>query len=132
MERVNIGPAKDAKPIGAVSASVKVINASTLIFVSTQGPVIKGTQEIVKGDIKVQAKLTFENLKYELERAGATLNDVVQIHSFLKHKEDYAGFNEVRREYLKDNLPVSSTLIVKDLLSKDENERLEVGVIAAL
>jgi 2-iminobutanoate/2-iminopropanoate deaminase len=132
MERVNIGPAKDAKPIGAVSASVKVINASTLIFVSTQGPVIKGTQEIVKGDIKAQTRQAFENLKYELERAGATLNDVVQIHAFLKYKEDYAGFNEVRREYLKDNLPVSSTLVVKDLLLKDEEERLEVGVIAAL
>jgi 2-iminobutanoate/2-iminopropanoate deaminase len=132
MERVNIGPAKDAKPIGAVSASVKVINASTLIFLSTQGPVIKGTQEIVKGDIKVQTRQVFENLKYELERAGATLNDVVQIHTFLKYKEDYAGFNEVRREYLKDNLPVSSTLVVKDLLLKDEDERLEVGVIAAL
>ncbi len=131
MQRVNIGPEKEAKPIGAVSAAVKVINASTLIFVSTQGPVTR-QGEIVKGDIKTQAKQVFENLKYELERAGATLNDVVQIHTFLKNKQDYAGFNEVRKQYLEGNLAASSTLVVKELLLKDEDERLEVGVIAAL
>ena len=52
-----------------------------------------------KNDIKHQMKVTFENAKKTLESAEASLNDMVQIHLYLKNLDDFDGAREVFYDY---------------------------------
>lgn len=129
MERMIIDTDRTSKPIGPFSKAVKIVNPKTFIFVSGHGPRTKDGQ-IVRGDIKAQAKQIFENIKYVLESGGATLKDVVKMTTFLVNKEDYSAYNDIRREYFQSDFPASSTFVVKDLVV--EGMLVEIEVIAAL
>ena len=59
-----------------------------------------------KNDIKSQMRATFERAKRTLDTVGATLNDMVQIHLYLKTLDDFSGAREVFYEYFdKGNFP---------------------------
>jgi len=61
-------------------------------------------------DIKHQMKMTFENAKNTLASVGASLNDMVQIHLYLKNLDDFNGAREVFYDYFeKDNFPARMT-----------------------
>ena len=63
-----------------------------------------------KNDIKHQMTATFERAKRTLESAGASLNDMVQIHLYLKTLDDFDGAREVFYEYFdKDSFPARMT-----------------------
>ena len=63
-----------------------------------------------KNDIKYQMKMTFESAKRTLESAGVSLNDMVQIHLYLKNLDDFDEAREVFLEYFdKDNFPARMT-----------------------
>lgn len=129
MERVIIDTEKTSKPIGPFSKAVKIINPKTLLFVSGHGAQTR-EGDLVKREIRNQAKQVFENIKYVLEAGGATLKDIVKMTTFLTNTEDYPAYNEIRRQYFEDNFPASSTVVVKDLVV--EGMLVEVEVIAAL
>jgi len=129
MKKVIIETEKTSKPIGPFSKAVKIINPKTLIFVSGHAARTK-EGVIVKGDIKTQTRQIFENLKCVLEAGGATLKDVVKVTTFLKNMDDYSAYNEIRRQYFKNNFPASSTIAVKQLAN--ESMLVEVEIIAAL
>lgn len=129
MEKKVVETEKTSKPIGPFSKAIKITNPRTLIFSSGHtGRTREGV--IVKGDIKAQAKQTFENIKSVLEAGGATLKDVIKITTFLTDRRDYAAYNEVRRQYFTDTLPASSTVIVKELVA--EELLVEVEVVVAM
>jgi len=52
-----------------------------------------------KNDIKHQMRATFESAKSTLESVGATLNDMAQIHLYLKNLDDFSSAREVFNEY---------------------------------
>jgi len=61
-------------------------------------------------DIGHQMRATFESAKKTLEAAGATLNDMVQIHLYLKNLDDFDGARKVFYEFFnKDNFPARMT-----------------------
>ena len=63
-----------------------------------------------KNNIKQQMKVTFENAKRTLESAGVSLNDMVQIHLYLKNLDDFDGAREVFYDYFdKDCFPARMT-----------------------
>ena len=63
-----------------------------------------------KNDIKHQMRATFESAKRTLESVGATLNDMTQVHLYLKDLDDFDGAREVFYEYFdKDNFPARMT-----------------------
>jgi 2-iminobutanoate/2-iminopropanoate deaminase len=98
-----------------------------LIFVSGHtGRTKEGTA--VKGDVKAQTRQTFENINHVLEAPGATLKDVVKMTTFLTTREDYAAFNEVRREYFEDAFPASSTVIIRDLVGEGRGDRCTLRI----
>jgi 2-iminobutanoate/2-iminopropanoate deaminase len=129
MERVVIDTDKTAKVVSPYSKAVKIISPKSVIFVSGHAArTIQG--DVVRGDIKTQTKQVFERIKHVLEAGGATLKDVVKITTYLKNRDDYAAFNEIRRQYFEDNFPASTTIVVKGLV--EEDMLVEVEAIAAL
>ena len=63
-----------------------------------------------KNDIKHQMRVTFERAKETLKSVGVTLNDMVQIHLYLKNLDDFDGAIEGFYEYFdKGNFPARMT-----------------------
>lgn len=81
------------------------------------------------GGIEAEARQCFANIKHSLERAGATIKDVVRITAYLKDLADYAGYAKVRTEIFGADWPASASVGVADLLL---GAKLEVDAIAAI
>ena len=81
-----------------------------LLFVSGQGPIDPKTNEIVRGSIEDETRLTLENLKAILEAAGSSLDNVLKVTVFIKNIKDFDRFNQVYSEYFKENRPARTAL----------------------
>lgn len=66
-------------------------------------------------DIKAQTKAVLENIKSILAYAGAGLEDVVDITSFLVNMNDFGGYNEIYAQYFDHNGPTRTTVAVHQL-----------------
>lgn len=58
-----------------------------------------------KDDIVHQMRASFDRLKNTLESVGATLDDIVQIHLYLRNIEDFRKARDVFCEYFKNGFP---------------------------
>ncbi|ASJ06984.1 deaminase [Thermococcus pacificus] len=117
------------KPIGPYSQAIAVHNPDRLIFVSGQIPIDPETGEIVKGDIREQARQAIDNLVEVLEAAGATVDDVVKVTVYLSDMNDYAEFNEIYEEYFGHSKPARAVVEVSKL---PKGVKVEIEAIAAL
>ena len=66
-------------------------------------------------DIKVQTKAVLDNINDILKHAGAGLEDIVDITSFLVNMNDFGGYNEVYGQYFSHDGPTRTTVAVHQL-----------------
>ena len=67
-------------------------------------------------DIKEQTRAVLENIKDYLATEGATMEDVVDVTSFLVNMNDFGGYNQVSAEYFsKETGPARTTVAVHQL-----------------
>ena len=98
-----------------------------LVFVSGQVP--RDAEGKTPAGIKAQTELTLRNLQAVLEAAGGSLANVVRCGCYLTNMADFAGFNEVYRQFfIGDPLPARTTVEVTRLASPDFS--VEVDAIA--
>jgi enamine deaminase RidA (YjgF/YER057c/UK114 family) len=64
-----------------------------------------------------------------LEKAGASMRDVVRITAYLTNLSDYPAYDRVRKETFPDSPPASSTVQVMGLLV---NAHLEIDTVAVI
>ncbi|MCB0836151.1 MAG: RidA family protein, partial [Bacteroidetes bacterium] len=84
---------------------------------------------IVSYDIEAQCHSVFRNVRYILEDAGATWNDIVDVTVFLTNmKDDFPIYNRIYAEYFKENQPCRTTLGITSLPTPIA---IELKVIAA-
>jgi 2-aminomuconate deaminase len=69
----------------------------------------------VKLDIQAQTRAVIENIRDILESAGAQLQDLVEISTFLVNMNDFAGYNEVYGEFFGYDGPARTTVGVREL-----------------
>lgn len=85
-----------------------------------------GTFEL---DIRAQTRAVIENVAKILAVAGATLDDVVDITTFLVSMDDFAGYNEVYNEHFSAMTgPTRTTVAVHQL--PHPNLLIELKVVA--
>ena len=109
-------------------AVVVPLGPKSLVYVSGEvGRDASGA--VVSGGIEAEARQCFSNIKHALQRAGATVQDVVRITAYLKDLADYAGYAKVRAEIFGADWPASATVGVADLLL---GAKIEVDAIAAI
>ncbi|MBI4241289.1 MAG: RidA family protein [Candidatus Rokubacteria bacterium] len=132
MGRRNIQPEGLAKRVvsGHVLYShVVVAEGRRTIFVSGQVPRDRDGNVVGKGDMRAQIRQVGENIKMGLEAAGATLNDVVKITTYVTDIEEFFKHVDVRMQYFAA-LPASTTVEVRKLAHPDF--MVEVEAIAVL
>ena len=66
-------------------------------------------------DIRVQTRAVIENIRDILQSAGAQLQDVVEISTYLVNMNDFAGYNEVYGEFFGYDGPARTTVAVHQL-----------------
>jgi len=106
------------KPPSNASSGVKVSGGS-LIYVSGAVAWDEHCNVIGKGDIKAQARQAFENLRKVFALGGASLADIIKLNVYLTSIEHRLPLVEVRKEYLKDHNPPSTTVVVAGLVERD-------------
>lgn len=86
-----------------------------------------GTTEL---DIRVQTRAVIENIRDILATAGARLEDLVAVTTYLVNMNDFGGYNEVYGEYFDDNGPTRTTVAVHQL--PHPHLLIEMQAVAAL
>ena len=66
-------------------------------------------------DIRLQTRAVIENIRDILQSAGAGLQDVVEISTYLVNMNDFAGYNEVYGEFFGYDGPARTTVAVHQL-----------------
>lgn len=69
----------------------------------------------IRLDIRAQTKAVIENIRDILQSQNATLEDVVEVTSYLVSMNDFPGYNEVYGEYFDFDGPARTTVAVHQL-----------------
>ncbi len=116
---------KGPSAIGPYSTAVK---AGSLLFVSGQIPV-DAKAGTMPSTIEEQTKKSLENVRFQLEAAGLTMDDVVKTTVFLKDMNDFAAMNGVYATFFSGVYPARSAVQVTRL---PKDAMVEIEAIAIL
>jgi reactive intermediate/imine deaminase len=131
MRTTAMNPDTIASPGGNYSHAVRVDTADgALLFVSGQVAFDRDGNLVGEGDMARQTEQVFENLRAILEANGASFANVVKISTFMTDIGRLAEMAEVRRRYLADPPPASTTVQVSALFRPEA--LIEVEAVAAL
>ncbi len=119
-----INSGKAPEPVGLYPHARRVGN---LLFLSGVGPREKGTKKIpgveldeagniVSYDIETQCRSVFQNVRWILEDAGSSWENIVDVTVFLTNmKDDFKTYNRLWAEYFSENPPCRTTLEINCL-----------------
>jgi len=126
MTRLAIASEHAPAAIGPYSQAMR---SGSLVFLSGQIPLDPATGQLVEGDIGVQAKRVFDNLRAVCEAAGGSFEKVVRVCIYLTDMADFAAVNAVMAEAFVQPYPARSTIEVRGL---PRGARVEVDAILAV
>lgn len=104
----------DAAP-QAIGPYSQAVRAGDTVYLSGQIPLDPATGALVEGDIGLQTRRVFDNLRAVCEAAGGSLADLVRIGIYLTDLGDFATVNEVMKDYFAAPYPARSTIQVSGL-----------------
>lgn len=126
------------EPVGLYPHARRVGN---LLFLSGVGPRERGTKtipgvelneagEIVSYNIAEQCRSVFQNVRFILEDAGSSWENIIDVTVFLTNmKADFAVYNDLYAEFFKDNRPCRTTVEISSLPTPIA---IELKVIASI
>jgi len=112
MSRQTIHTDRAPQAIGTYSQAVRV---GDTVYLSGQVPFDPATMQLVSGDMDVQARRVFDNLKAVAEAAGGSLGQAVKLTIFLTDLANFVKVNEVMASYFTKPYPARSTVGVAQL-----------------
>ena len=112
MPRIPIHTSRAPQAIGTYSQAIR---AGDTVYLSGQIPLDPDTGELVAGDMEVQVRRVFENLKAVAEAAGSDLARVVKLNVYLTDLAHFALVNRVMAEYCPQPYPARAAIGVAAL-----------------
>ena len=112
MSRSIITTDKAPAAIGPYSQAVRTGNT---VYFSGQIPLDPATGQMVEGDIALQARQVFVNLKAVAEAAGGSLEKIVRVGIYVTNLGHFATVNEIMSEFFEKPFPARSTIEVSAL-----------------
>ena len=99
----------DGKPVVPISMATK---AGGFIYVSCIPPINLETGEFELLDIKDQTSRSIENIKFILETAGSSLDNILKVTIFCSNSGYFSQVNDVYREYFNMDAPARTFVTV--------------------
>ncbi len=115
---------KAPKALGPYSQAVRT---DTMVYTAGQLGLDPVTGEFVAGGVEEQTRQSLNNLKYVLEAAGSSMEQVVKTTVFLRDMADFPKMNPVYAEFFAENPPARSTVAVAGL---PKGGLVEIEVVA--
>tara|TARA_B100001540_G_C15743454_1_gene613387 strand:- start:356 stop:772 length:417 start_codon:yes stop_codon:yes gene_type:complete len=112
---------------GAVGLYPHARKVGNLLFLSGVGPRKIGQKdipgvkidlngEVESYDIEKQCHSVFQNVRFILEDAGSSWDNIIDVQVFLTNmKDDFKKYNKIYAEYFKINQPCRTTIEIKSL-----------------
>ncbi|HTD55092.1 MAG TPA: RidA family protein [Silvibacterium sp.] len=119
--RQNISGTSPFEPVIGFSRAVRVGNT---VHVSGTGPV--GADE---ADAAAQTRHTLEIIRAALEKAGATMEDVVRTRMYLTHAEDWEAVGKAHGEVFGTIRPAATMIVVAKLLNPTWRVEVEADAV---
>lgn len=101
-----------AEPISHYTDAVRY---GDLLFVSGVAPLDENSRLVGEGDVVMQTRQVFLNMKKILEAAGAGFEKVLKVTVYLTDVADRTKINPVRQEFFGTSRPASTLIGVSEL-----------------
>lgn len=106
-----------------------VVRAGNFLYLSSQLSVDLKSHKILKGDIAEQTRRSLENIKFLLESAGSSMDNIVKVVVYMRDvAKDFESMNSIYRQYFKKGEEPARVTV--QAISPIEGIDLEIEVTA--
>jgi len=126
MQRTNYSSGAKWEDIVGYSRAVRIGN---IIEVTGTVAVDENSRLVGKNDAYAQTKFIIEKIEKVLQRAGATLKDVIRTRMFVTDISRWEDYGKAHGEFFKEIKPCTSMIEVKGLIAPEYLVEIEATAI---